>query len=362
MKVNYYSISDPNLDLKTNGLNDTDAETLLAHPLVAENYFSITTLRPHHNGKLYVGTTHMKNRILWSFDPETKTFDDLGYSRIGGQYDIKIHRSLEYDPARDVFYGVSSGLHTEAKYFDVPGSEIFEYNPKTGDITFLGRPLPHEYTQTITFDPVRRLLYGFTYHTFAFYVFDVDRRKTIFHALPGSISHISALDDTGCIWSTWGRNLHYIYKYDPALNAIEWTKKKFPEGGHSYMYPGAGPIDCMVNGKDGFLYVALETGTLVRMDPAHLEFESLGRPSPYPRMPALVLGQDGLLYGTCGDDGNVRVFCFDRKTQKYSILGELVSSSARCFRPHDLAILGNTIYVGETDNPDRTCYLWEMIL
>jgi len=360
MKVKYHRISE--VDLEAHHKNLADPEVMTSDPLAAAHNYSFTTLRPYPEApRLYLGTTNMKNRIFWSFDPATGHFDDLGYDKAADPFEIKIHRSLEYDQLKQIFYGVSSGLHNESLFLQAPGARIFQYAPLTRQYEFLGIPLPHEYTQTITFDPGRRLLYGFTYHTFSFYVFDVDKRQTIFSAMPGSISHISAIDDTGCIWSTWGRDLHYIYKYDPAKNDIEWTKKMFPEGGKSYMYPGAGPIDCMVNGKDGFLYVALETGTLLRFDPKRMEFEYLGRPSPYPRMPALILAEDGLFYGTCGDNWNVKVFVFNRKTRGFSIIGDVAEGKTRCYRPHDIAMIHGRIYVGETDNPKRSGYLWEII-
>ena len=343
-------------------LNDIDAAAMADGPdALKRDLFSFTTLRAHHDGTLYVGTTNFANRILWHFDPSNGAFSDLRYQDIAEPWDIKIHRSLEWDPIKDVLYGVSSGLHCEDEYFAAPGAAIFAFSPNTGAIEPLGIPLPHEYTQTITLDSERRLLYGFTYHTFAFYVYDVDARRTVYHAQPGSISHISAIDDQGCIWSTWGRNRHFLFKYDPALTDIVWTRKKFPEGGHSYMYAGAGPIDCMLNGGDGWLYVALETGSLVRLDPRTVSFEYLGRPSPAPRMPALVLGEDGLLYGTCGDDWNVSVFRYDRRTRGFDIIARVAAADGEtCFRPHDLALLGDSIFVGETDNPKRSGYLWEV--
>ena len=362
MKVNYYSISGYDVHFADNRLSDAGADALRRDPRVAAGNYSYTTLRTHKDGNLYVGTTHMGNRILWLFDPRTKKFKDLDYAKVGTTYDIKIHRSLEFDPAQNVFYGVSSGLHTEQEYYQAPGASIFRFDLATRAIDPMGIPLPHEYTQTITFDPQRRLLYGFTYHTFSFYAFNVDRRETVFRALPGSIAHYVAVDDRGGIWSTWGRNQHYLFRYDPQRNDIEWLHKKFPEGGFSYMYPGAGPIDCMVNGGDGFLYVALETGALVRMNPADATFEYLGRPSPYPRMPGLILGPDGLFYGTCGDDGHVKVFSFNRSTRGFTIMADVASGSEHCFRPHDIAIINKAIYVGETDNPIRTGYLWEIDL
>ena len=363
MEINYYRISDvdPNT-IDDVDLTDPDTSIFTLSPEVTEHVYSYTCLRPHSDGVLYVGTTNMNGHILFAFDTEKKTFRDLGYKEIGTPYDIKIHRSLEHDSKKEVFYGVSAGLHLEKDYFNAPGSSIFRYVIESGKIEPMSIPLPHEYTQTIKFDPVRRLLYGFTLHTFSFYVYDVDKAETVFHALSGSISHISAIDDDGCIWSTWGRNTHYIYKYDPEKNAIEWTTKKFPEGGSSYMYPGAGPIDCMLNGGDGYLYVALETGSLIRLDPGTVECEYLGRPSPHPRMPALVMGEDGLFYGTCGDRWNTHIFTFDRKTRGFEIICTLAKGDVRCFRPHDIAVMKDRIYVGETDNPKGLGALWEVML
>ena len=359
LNVRTHRISNVDIDPSSVHLPDADLDALRSDPEISEHNYSFTTLRPH-GSRLYLGTTNMRNRILWCFDPENGTFEDLEYSRIGGEYDIKIHRSLEHDPRDDVFYGVSSGLHNEDVYHEAPGAPIFRFDPRTKTIESLGIPLEHEYTQTIQFDPRRRLLYGFTYHTFSFYVFDVDERKTIFHALPGSIAHLSAIDDDGCIWSTWCRDRHFIFKYDPSINKIVWTRKRFPEGGNSYMYPGAGPIDCMLNGGDGYLYVALETGSLVRLDPKTVACEYLGRPSPYPRMPALILGTDGLFYGTCGDDWNVYIYTYDRRTNSFSVLRKLECEGVSCYRPHDIAIVGSSIFVGETDNPKRSGYLWEV--
>ena len=361
MDSTYHVIADIDRKSVDQSLNDIAVADIAKHSALKRDLFSLTTLRPHSDGWLYVGTTNFANRILWRFNPEKAEFEELHYERVGTHHDIKIHRSLEWDRVNRVLYGVSSGLHNEDQYFDAPGAEIFAFNPETLGIETLGVPLPHEYTQTITFDPERRLLYGFTYHTFSFYVFHVDRRETLFHALPNSISHISALDDDGCIWSTWGRDQHYLFKYDPAVNAIQWTRKKFPEGGHSYMYPGAGPIDCMLNAGDGKLYVALETGALVSMDPQTMAMDYLGRPAPAPRMPALIQGPDGFFYGTCGDDWNVQIFSFDPATRGFRIIAPVAAEDGkRCFRPHDLAFMEDRFFVAETDNPERSGYLWEI--
>ena len=77
-------------------------------------------------------------------------------------------------------------------------------------------------------------------------------------------------------------------------------------------------------------------------------------------MPALVLADDGLLYGTCGDDGDVRVFTYDRSAGSFDVIANVAAGDERCFRPHDIAVVGRRIFVGETDNPRRPGFLWEI--
>ena len=61
------------------------------------------------------------------------------------------------------------------------------------------------------------------------------------------------------------------------------------------MYPGAGPIDTMINGRDGYLYIGTCGGTLVRLDPRTAQADYLGRPAPTRRMPGLVRWRGSLL-------------------------------------------------------------------
>ncbi|OPZ91927.1 MAG: hypothetical protein BWY73_00980 [candidate division TA06 bacterium ADurb.Bin417] len=78
-------------------------------------------------------------------------------------------------------------------------------------------------------------------------------------------------------------------------------------------------------------------------------------------MPGLQVAADGLIYGCGGSDNQPVVFRYDRRSGRFETLGEIRTSAGGevCFRTHDLEVVGNTIYVGETDNPSRTNYLWE---
>jgi hypothetical protein len=180
----------------------------------------------------------------------------------------------------------------------------------------------------------------------------------------GSITHISALDDDGGFWGTWDVSDHWLYRYDPRSGAIAWFRHGLPnaKADANIMYPGAGPVECMINGHDGYLYIGTCGGSLCRLDPRTAKVEYLGKPSPSTRMPGLIEGRDGLLLGCSGDEEGGNVFAYDREKRAFQPLGAIVDSDTglRLYRVHDIRLMGeNLLYVAETDAPARSGYLWE---
>ena len=126
------------------------------------------------------------------------------------------------------------------------------------------------------------------------------------------------------------------------------------------MYTGAGPVDCMINGGDGSLYVTTALAELYRLEPTSGRLDYLGRPMPYNRLPAICIGEDGWIYGVGGDANATTIFRYDRQSGRFQVLGEVrAPDGSTCFRPHDMVLVGHTAYVGETDNRKRSGYLWE---
>ena len=128
------------------------------------------------------------------------------------------------------------------------------------------------------------------------------------------------------------------------------------------MYPGAGPVDCMINGGDGYLYIGTTGGSLCRLDPETAEVTYLGKPAPTTRLPGLIVWHDSLLLGCCGDNEGSCVFAYDRETNAFHYLGPIRDSETGLllFRVHDLRLVSqNLAYVAETDVPTRSGYLWE---
>jgi hypothetical protein len=328
-----------------------------------ENYVAFTCLLPHPDGKLYCGITAFNTDILHRFDPATGTFESLNYRQVAEPYEIKVHRSLEL-ASNGTIYGASAGLIRCDERMVAPGGALFTVDPVTKQIEKLGIPAPHDYIQTITLDEARGLIYGQTYPCFRFFCYDLKTRQSRDFGYLGSITHLSAIDDDGGFWGTWDISGHWLFRYDPQNGKIAWHRHGLPnaKADSNIMYPGAGPIDCMLNGHDGYLYIGTCGGSLCRLDPRTAKIDYLGKPSPSIRLPGLIEGPDNLLLGCSGDEEGGNIFAYDRKTRALHPLGAIVDSESglKLYRVHDMRLMGgNRLYVAETDVPNRSGYLWE---
>jgi hypothetical protein len=89
---------------------------------------------------------------------------------------------------------------------------------------------------------------------------------------------------------TWNHLRHHLYKYDPSARKITFFQHGTPNAPKeaNIMYVGAGPVDVMINGGDGYLYIGTAGGSLCRLDPKTAQVDYLGRPAPTQRLPGLV--------------------------------------------------------------------------
>lgn len=344
-------------------LNTLGWREFTADPDWKRNLVSTTSLLWHPERKrLVCGLTSFDTDVMYEFDPANGSFHSLDYPSVSEPFEIKIHRSL--DLARDgSVYGATACLHREDQRDEAPGGRIFRYDFQRGAYDMLGTPVPRDYIQTITLDEARGLIYGVTYPVFNFFVFDLVARRTRCCHYVGSAPHLMALDDGGCVWSTWSPRTHHLFKYDPDADRMHFFRHGVSGGGAGLMYPGAGPIDMMLNGGDGYLYVGLTTGDLVRIEPQSAEVEYLGKPSPETRLPALEVGPDGRLWGICGFLGRCRLFAYDRQERTFEDFGPIRDSASGLpiYIAHDMAFADDgRLFVGETDTTDRAGYLWEV--
>jgi len=314
------------------------------------------------SGKVYCGQTQRDASFLHEFDPATGEFRDLGYKAISEDHEMKIHRGLWYDPERNsLYFGVAS-LSPIRNLVGSPGGRLIRYDIAAGEFEILGIPLAENYIQASVYDPERQLMYAFTEPTQSFAVWSIaDKKLRRAHCME-SIVHVTDLDDRGGVWGTYSHQ-HAFFRYDPDADRFEFPKGcvlPTAQRASGIMYLSAGPVDCCINGGNGKMLIGSALGELYELDPETYEIEYLGRPLPANRLPGLRVTEAGIIYGVGGDSNATTVFRYDRAARRFDILGKVQADDGKaCYRPHDLVVTGDTLYVAETDTPKRCGYLWE---
>jgi hypothetical protein len=312
--------------------------------------------------RLYCGQTHRMGNVLHAFDPESGEFENLGFEEVAEDNDMKIHRGLWLDEEQKSLYFGMASLSDIPALLDAPGGRLVRYDIERRSFETIGIPMQGNYIQATVYDPVRRMMYAFLEPSKSFAAWSLEEGRLVRAHCVSSILHVSDVDDEGGVWGT-ASGRHVFFRYDPAENAFA-----FPEGcvlpsaqkASGILYGGAGPVDCLINGGDGYMYVTTGLGELYRLDPKSGALDYIGRPLPYLRAPAVRVGGDGMLYGVGGDQGMTFIFRCDRESGRLEVLGHVAAEDGTaCFRPHDMALVGATAYVAETDSPGRSGYLWE---
>jgi hypothetical protein len=364
LNAKYHVLTDYRSDLTDrNNLDETFVQVTKRNQEMREKrrWFTSLCWNPATE-TLYCGQTHRMGNVLHAFDPKTGAFDNLGFETVAEDNDMKIHRGLWFDPDENALYFGLASLNPISVYVDAPGGRLMRYDIAARRFDTIGIPMQGNYIQATVYDPVRKMLYAFLEPSQSFAAWSLEEKRLVRAHCVESILHISDVDDGGGIWGTASLK-HDFFRYDPVVNAFA-----FPEGctipsarqASNVLYQGAGPVDCLVNGGDGFMYVTTGLGELYRLDPRSNALDYIGKPLPYPRAPALRVGRDGFLYGVGGDNGHTFLFRWDRQTGPLEVLGHVAAADGTaCYRPHDMALVGDTAYVAETDSPNRSGCLWE---
>lgn len=331
-----------------------------------ERKISITTVMHHpSHAMVFLGITDMSNDLLYTFDPRSGAFRSCDFRRIADKFDVKIHRSLVLDVDGSIL-GATAGLHGLQERDKAMGGKIFRYDPSDGSIELVARPVKNDYIQSIVLDQRRRIVYGFTYPMPNFFRYDLETGASkVFYI--NSLPHLPGLDDQGCLWGTWDSD-NRLFKYDPEKDEMHWSNTRLPriKVSHRTATPeDEGQVDCMINGGDGYLYVGSVSGGLFKLDPGTFKIDYLGKPCGGLRMACLIVGDDGLLYGIGGMKEETRFFSYDRSDGRFSILGTIhdLERNAHPFISHHICKKDKrTFFTCETDNAERSGYLWEMRL
>jgi hypothetical protein len=367
MKVRYFVYRDVALDLA--GLSDAEVSELLRgrpgrRDRIRRNCYSFVSLCWHpRRRRLYVGATNGAGDILLEFAPASGRFRSCGYARSGlcSPHELKIHKGLWLDARADA---LCFGTATLSPMLEIMGSEggaLVRYDLRRRRFRLLARPTPGDYYQATCWDPRRGMAYMFTIRG-CFAAYDLRAGRLVRYEPMQSCPHNGCLDDDGGVWGTHSPGAQAFYRYLPDQDRFEFPRDcRFPEAPEAanVMYPGAGPVDALLNGGDGCLYAGSALGGLYRLFPRAGRLEYLGKPFPGKRLSGLALGGDGRLYMCGGSDREPMLGRYDRRAERFELLGRIQAPDGKvCFRAHDLAVVGNTVYVGETDNPRRSGYLW----
>jgi len=329
-----------------------------------ERRISITTVMYHPpQAKVFLGTTDMSNDLLYTFDPKSEAFQSCGFRRIADRFDVKIHRSLVLEKDGSIL-GATAGLHGLQERDNAKGGKIFRYHPSDGSLELVARPVKKDYIQSIVLDQRRRIIYGFTYPMAHFFRYDLESGASkVFYI--NSLPHLPAMDDQGRVWGTWESD-NRLFRYDPDKDEMLWSNVRLPRirVSHRATAPeDEGQVDCMLNGTDGYLYIGSVSGGLFKLDPNELKIEYLGKPCLGLRMACLIVGDDGLLYGIGGMKQENQFFSYDRSRQTFKIIGIVhdAQRNADPFVSHHICKMGpKTFFTCETDNAERSGYLWEI--
>jgi len=344
-----------------------------------KNWISFTSLLFHPEVKLiYCGLTSWKGDVFYAFDPKTKEFRSLEFPKIGDRFDVKIHRSLELDDDGKIV-GATAGLHSFAEHPEAPGGKIFTFDPVKEEYEVLGIPSPGDYIQSVALDRKRKIIYGNGHPLGTQWGFHMKTRESF--PMKWISGHKLRCDDEGCLWGQSNQMMRWpgineeAERIAAAVFNIQTSSPKLykytPDQGYqvfdSYLYPVGGRTPAFANmrdGGDGYMYVGASNGALYRIEKQTGTCEFLALASPGGRLEGVDFGPDGLLYLAGGSMYCTRVSVYDRETGKVTDLGPIYDPKRdeTCIIVHALAVTDEGIvYVGETDNCERSGFLWECV-
>jgi len=325
----------------------------------------VVSLATGRDGMIYGGTTGDKGHLFFRFDPATRSVTDLGHLVKSGTQlytrakpiEQKIHHALVSSPGGAIYGATGQNVAIGGPWYKTDedeGGHIFRYDPKSGRCEDLGIPVPHQWIINLAPNAECAILYGMTYPLNHLFTCDLKagRMRMIgqvrgLSAGDSGASHEIVCDLAGNVYGSCGEG--YLFKYDPAKDEIIETDIRLPGGSVR--------IDALARDANGLIYGATwESGHVFSFDPATERVEVLGQPNPGPRLPALVFGRDGLLYGAAGggDQYNTRtafIFSYDARTRKLAEVGGIYdpSNGIRGQRMHAMTVgLDGVLYAGET--------------
>jgi len=187
----------------------------------------------------------------------------------------KVHAKIDEAPDGGILFCCTLNDGNRASKPDyhwnenLPGGQIYRYDPKTGKTAVFANLPPKRCTATSLFDKEHGIWWcNLEAGEGALWAFDVNTKKTVFQAEEGTMgfNRAFALAKDGAIYFN-GKDS--IWKYDPLKKSIAPTKTKWENT--------PGMRSASRESKDGWIYGTTHTsGQLFRYKPADDKLEMLG--------------------------------------------------------------------------------------
>jgi hypothetical protein len=373
---------------------------LIADPEWFHGWISFDAVAFHPGErKIYCGLNSLDGDLLYSFDPESETFECLETKQWTDAFDVKIHRTILHNPGDGCLYFATSLLHDLEDQQRAKGGKLVRYDPASHRYELLDVPAARLYIQSIAADWTRRLIYSFTCPAEAVYRTELGTRRSTLAAYIGNATlfcqpHNAVVDRHGWLWGTCGEMRAWdeafglqpvrLFKYHPDNDCLVIMDRGLPRWEeHRQLLPDpAGPrdlpgvltetrhkqdfgfCDSMVYDGERYIYAGTVAGVLCRIDTETGAVEKVANAIATGRFPALAL-REGVLYGAGGMHGHTRLVRWDTRGGELETYDDLVdaASGERPARVHELALDDKgRVYLGENDNHDRSSYLWSVTL
>lgn len=338
---------------------------------------AIGALVLHSNGKIY-GGTYGKNAHLFFYDPtpDADTVCPIGIvakdskvTALVSASDSCIYGATESLSGKGgtLFrYKPCEALLKEAEFkgcgvreiFDMPAEDQIFYSivdpcHSAGKIETLKAPIKGEGISSIVIDNERKLIYG---------VSSISGTIFSYESESGKVKKIGKIDANGnfskklviCKNGTvYGAGLYgRIFRISPENGKMEFLNQKAPslKGRELYNRVTVWAYDDVNN----IIYGGTVDGILFRFDIAAASIISLGKAIDQSDMRALTVGNDGIVYGSCGEkDKCCHMISYNDKSRELKDMGVLLARSERPWYGYEIscAVTGvdGRIYFGEED-------------
>jgi len=317
---------------------------------------AITSLVTSLDDRIF-GATSGRRAHLFVYDPAPGADHviDLGVLEEG----CGVRRSLVASSDGRIFAG-TRGEHPSSR----AGGKLFCYTPmddysdlygyRVGKIEVVATPVESDGIAALAIDNNRKRIYGISAPRGLFFVYDISSGGVEVNGAVdelGIFSDILIVGKDGCAYGAkrWGS----LFKYDPECEEIVPLGVEIPSLRGRKRY---NKVDSLaLDEYSGRLYGGGSAdGVLFYFDPQDEKMISLGKPVAQPRIRALTVGRDGIVYGIGGGVGGMgHLFRYDPEGGDLRDLGIPLATSQRYWHGYefDAATTGpyGEIYLGESD-------------